>query len=238
MPSPPAAPESPESPDAVLVRVWDLPTRVFHWLLVLAVTGAIVTGEVGDPWMAWHYRCGELAGALVLFRLAWGLVGGHWSHFARFPPSPGRAWRHLRGTSPSVAHDAVGHNPLGALSVWAMLVLILAAVGTGLVADDEISLQGPLSHLVGTDATRRATSWHIAWGLDAIFVLLALHVAAIGWYVLRRGEPILRAMWTGDKRLPSDTPASHDSTATRILAVALAAVAAAGFFGAVAHWGD
>ena len=229
---PPSSPPDTPAAAPVAVRVWDLPTRAFHWLLVAAVTGAIVTGEIGEPWMAWHFRLGEFAGALLLFRLAWGVVGGRWSRFASFLPSPARIVHHLRG-----APAPTGHNPLGALSVWAMLLLLLAQAATGLFADDEISVTGPLSHLAGSDATHRATSWHVAWGLTALFVLLALHVLAVGWYVLRRKEPILRAMWTGDKPLAPGTPSSRDGRASRLLALALLLVALAGVYAAVARWG-
>lgn len=230
-------PDAPAGAPVVPVRVWDLPTRVFHWSLVISVALAIVSGEIGDPWMAWHYRCGEAAGALLVFRLAWGLVGGTWSRFVRFAPSPARVRRHLRGAPEAEDHPGVGHNPLGALSVFAMLALLLAQVATGLVSDDEISNQGPLNHLVGSVVAGKATSWHTAWGLDAIFVLLGLHVAAIAFYTWKKREPILRAMWTGDKSLPPGTPPSRDTGATRVLAVVLAAVAAAAVFGAVARWG-
>jgi cytochrome b len=232
-----AAPESPDRGRLVPVRVWDLPTRVFHWALVVAVAGAIVTGEIGDPWMAWHERCGETAGGLLVFRLAWGLVGGTWSRFSRFLPSPGRLARHLRGTPATEDHPGAGHNPLGALSVWAMLGLLAAQVATGLVADDEVATTGPFNHLVGSVAAKRATNWHTGWGLDLVFVLLALHVVAIAWYVLRKREPILRAMVTGDRTLPPGTPASGDGTRQRALGLVLAALALGAVFGAVRHFG-
>jgi cytochrome b len=221
----------------VPVRVWDLPTRAFHWGLAAAVTGAIVTGEIGDPWMAWHFRLGEFAGALVAFRLAWGVAGGRWSRFSSFVPSIARIRRHLAGTPAPQDHAGVGHNPLGALSVLAMLVLLAAQVGTGLLADDEISITGPFSHLFGSDATHRATSWHTVWGLYALLGLLGLHVAAIGWYALRKKQPLVSAMWRGDKALPPGTPPSRDSAGTRLAAAALALVALAAMFGAVARWG-
>jgi cytochrome b len=230
-------PSDPALDATVPVRVWDLPTRAFHWLLAAAVTGAIVTGEVGDPWMAWHFRLGEFAGALLAFRLVWGCVGGRWSRFASFLPSVARLRRHLRGVPAPLDHAGVGHNPLGALSVWAMLAFLAAQVATGLLADDEISITGPLSHLVGSDGSHRATSWHTVWGLYALFGLLALHVAAIGWYALGGKEPLVPAMWRGDKALPPGTPASRDSAGTRLVAAAIAAATLAAMFGAIAHWG-
>ncbi len=237
-PTPPAETPAQASATATLsVRVWDLPTRAFHGALVAVVAGAIVTGEIGEPWMAWHFRCGEAALALLMFRLAWGVVGGRWSRFSAFPPSPARAARHLRGRPAAQDPPGVGHNPLGALSVWAMLALLLAQVATGLLADDEVSVTGPLNHLVGGHAARVATRWHTFWGLDAIFGLLALHVLAVGWHVLRRREPLLRAMWTGDKPAPRGTPASQDTALTRGLALGILLLAAAAVAALIARFG-
>ena len=138
-------------------RVWDLPTRVFHAALALAVVAAIVTAEIGDDWMAWHLVCGEAVMSLLVFRWAWGLVGGHWSRFAQFLPAPGRVLRHLRGQTNEAEAGGVGHNPLGTLSVWAFLLLLSAQVATGLVADDEIATTGPLNARVSGHLARRAS---------------------------------------------------------------------------------
>ena len=100
------------------VRIWDLPTRLFHWLLVLCVVGLVVSANVGGAWMAWHFRFGYSVLTLLLFRVIWGLIGGHWSRFGSFLYGPASLWRHLRGQSPA-AHTA-GHSPLGALSVFAL----------------------------------------------------------------------------------------------------------------------
>ena len=209
--------------EPVATRIWDLPTRVFHVALAVAVVAAIVTAKVGGDWMAWHLRCGEAVLALLAFRWTWGLVGGHWSRFATFLPTPARLVRALRGGAG--ADDAVGHNPLGALSVWAFLLLLTAQVATGLVADDEIATTGPLNAHVGARLAKGASGWHAGWGADLIMALIALHLVAIGWYTLRRREPLLRAMWSGDKPLPPGTRASRDGAGTRALAVAICGLA-------------
>jgi len=210
---------------AAAVRVWDLPTRVFHAALAVLVAAALVTAEAGGRWMAWHLWCGEAVLALLLFRCAWGVVGGHWSRFARFLPSPARAVRHLRGRG--AADEGAGHNPLGALSVWAFLLLLGAQAATGLVADDDIATTGPLNARVGHRLAERASGWHAGWGADLIMALIALHVAAIAWYTLRRRAPLLRAMWSGDKPLAPGTRASRDSAGTRTLALGVLALACA-----------
>ena len=198
---------------------------MFHVSLALAVTAAVVTAKVGGDWMAWHLRCGEAVLSLLAFRWAWGLVGGRWSRFSMFLPTPARLARALRGLS--AADDGVGHNPLGSLSVWAFLLLLTVQAATGLVADDDIATTGPLNAHVGIPLARRASGWHAGWGADLILALIALHVLAIGWYTLRRREPLLRAMWTGDKPLPPATPASRDGVGPRLLGLAIWAAAAA-----------
>ena len=218
-------------PAHAAVRVWDLPTRVFHAALALAVTAAIVTAEIGGDWMAWHPVCGEAIMSLLVFRWIWGLVGGHWSRFAQFVPSARRVVGYLRAKAVAGRGD-VGHNPLGTLSVWAFLLLLTVQVATGLVADDDVATTGPLNAHVGARLARRASGWHAGWGADLVFVLIALHLAAVAWYTWRRPahrrEPVLRAMWSGDKPAPAATRASRDTAATRLLALAIWLLAAGG----------
>jgi cytochrome b len=214
------------------VRIWDLPTRLFHAALAVLVAAAIVTAEIGGDWMAWHLRCGEAVLALLAFRWAWGFVGCRWSRFASFLPAPAGVARALRGRA--TAADKVGHSPLGALSVWAFLLLLSLQVATGLVADDDIATTGPLNGHVAGHLAKRASDWHAGWGADLLFALIALHLLAVAWYTLRR-EPLLRAMWSGDKPLPADTPASRDGAGARLLALALLALACAGVW-AMLQW--
>lgn len=206
-------------------RVWDLPTRLFHWALAAAAVGAVVSAKIGGGAMAWHFRFGYAVFALLVFRLAWGVVGGHWSRFARFAYAPATLWRYLRGRARPDEHLDVGHSPLGALSVFALLGVLAAQVATGLVADDEIFNIGPLNPLVAGETALAATAWHKDWGQWLILGLVGLHVAAIALYTAR-GRGLLRAMVGGDKALPAGTPASRDDARTRTLAAALLALAA------------
>jgi len=93
------------------VRIWDLPTRVFHWALVACIVGLVVTGQIGGTAMAWHFRLGYVVLSLLLFRLVWGFVGGHWSRFAVFVRSPATIAAYLRGHK--TPEMEAGHNPLG-----------------------------------------------------------------------------------------------------------------------------
>lgn len=202
------------------VRVWDLPTRAFHWLLAAAVVGLAITGHVGGNALVWHMRLGLLAGALLVFRVLWGLVGGRWSRFANFVYAPATLLRYLRGPHRPDDHFEVGHNPLGAFSVFALLALLSVQVGTGLVADDEIATVGPLNRFVATATGLTATSWHKGYGQWILGALVLLHLAAIAYY-WRRGKALVPAMLSGDKVLPPQVPASLDNARTRGAALLL-----------------
>lgn len=219
----------PESPPAVLspVRVWDLPTRLFHWTLALAVIGLVITGKIGGAAITWHFRLGYVVMGLLVFRIVWGLVGGRWSRFASFVYAPGTVLRYLRGQSRDDEHHEVGHNPLGAFSVFGLLGFLALQVATGLVADDEIANQGPLYSLVSGEVSSSATHWHKDYGQLVLIALVVLHVAAIVFYRVKKGRNLVRPMITGDKDLPVGTPASADGTGRRLLAVGLGAGAAA-----------
>lgn len=217
---------SPPSTALVRVRIWDLPTRLFHWLLALAVTGAVVSAKIGGNAMVWHSRLGLAVLALLAFRLVWGLVGGHWSRFASFVHGPGALMRHLRGQPRPGEHLDAGHSPTGALSVFALLALVALQLGTGLISDDEIAFTGPLYAWVDSELALKATSWHRSWGQWLLLGMIGLHLAAILFYRLR-GTDLVRPMLGGDKLLPAKVPASRDDLRTRALALAIVAAAVA-----------
>jgi len=212
----------------VVVRVWDLPTRVFHWTLAVCVVASVVTAKIGGGAMEWHFRLGYVAIVLLGFRILWGLVGGRWSRFASFVRSPSTVLRYLRGEQRPGDHFEVGHNPLGAGSVIAMLAILIAQVATGLVADDEIANVGPLNRFVSGETAKLATSWHHHWGQWLLLLLVALHLSAIAWYRFAQRNDLVRPMIRGDKALPPGTPASRDDLGTRLVALALLAACAAG----------
>ncbi|MDR1969430.1 MAG: cytochrome b/b6 domain-containing protein [Burkholderiaceae bacterium] len=208
------------------VRIWDLPTRLFHWVLVLSVVGLFITGKIGGDAMTWHGRLGYAVLALVLFRLLWGLIGGRWSRFISFVPTPGRLLRYLRGQA--LPQDVAGHNPLGAFSVAALLLVLAAQVSTGLFADDDIAFTGPLAGTVSGAAVKAATHYHKGWGQGLLIALVSLHVLSIIFYALR-GKNLLWPMVVGDKQMAPDeaVPPSADGALQRVLAVAVLALAAA-----------
>ena len=210
------------------VRIWDLPTRLFHWTLAAAVAAAVVTAHVGGNAMEWHFRIGYLIFTLLAFRVLWGLVGGRWSRFAQFIYMPPTLLRYLRGGEVPGEHLDAGHNPLGSLSVFALLGLLLLQVGTGLVADDEIASQGPLNKFVAGATASQASTWHADIGQWILLGLIGLHIAAIVYYGLRKKTDLVRPMLIGDKTLPAGTPPATDSAATRWFALALLALCTVG----------
>jgi cytochrome b len=210
------------------VRVWDLPTRAFHWVLALTIVASVVSAKIGGNAMLWHFRFGYVVFALVAFRVLWGLVGGRWSRFSSFVYSPGTVLRYLRGQSRADEHHDVGHNPLGSFSVLALLGFLALQVATGLVADDEIANVGPLNRFVSGSTAGQATHWHKDYGQWILLALVALHILAILYYLLGKKKNLVRPMILGDKALPTGTPSATDTGATRLLALLVAALCAGG----------
>lgn len=208
------------------VRIWDLPTRLFHWALTASVVGLVITAKVGGNAMEWHFRLGYCVLALLVFRMAWGLIGGRWSRFTSFVYSPARVLRYLRGSG-SQSEDSIGHNPLGALSVFALLGVLLAQVGTGLLSDDEIAFAGPLTRFVSNAVVGQATGYHKEIGQYLVLGLVGLHLLAILFYVLVRRQRLVRPMLQGDKVLPGPATPSRDDLTSRAVALVVLALSAA-----------
>ena len=213
------------------VRVWDLPTRLFHWALVLSIVALIVTAKVGGNAMTWHVRLGCAVLALLAFRLVWGLVGGRWSRFWSFIYSPARTLRYLRGNE--APEDEVGHSPMGALSVFGLLTLLTLQDISGLMSDDEIATAGPLTRFVSGDTVGRATWYHANVGQYLLIALIVLHLLAILFYVLVRKRTLVRPMVLGDKQLEHPATPARDDALTRTLALIVLA-----FCAALAWWVD
>jgi cytochrome b len=210
------------------VRVWDLPTRVFHWALVICVIGLAITGTVGGNAMVWHFRFGYTVLALLLFRIVWGLVGGRWSRFGAFIYAPQSVINYLKGQGKP--EHGVGHSPIGAGSVFAMLGFLVAQVGTGLLSDDEIAFAGPLTRFVSNATVSLSTSYHKNIGKWVLLALVVLHIAAIVYYLSRKHN-LVGAMLHGDKELVVQAPSARDDTVSRVAAMLILAVC-----GGVAYW--
>jgi cytochrome b len=193
--------------------------RLTHWALVLTVAGAWMTHYAGIEWFGWHRRLGYATLVLVAFRIAWGFVGTRHARFSSFVRGPVALLAFLRASD---RQEAPGHNPLGALSVVAMLALLLVQALTGLFANDEIANAGPFYGWVSPETSNRISGLH-ATNSNLLLGLLALHLAAIAWYVFVVGRPLVRAMLTG-RKAARDVKAGDEIQGSRIgLAVVIVA---------------
>jgi cytochrome b len=199
--------------------VWDLPVRVTHWALVLAVAGCWATHYAGVEWFAWHRRLGYTVLVLVVFRIVWGFVGTRHARFASFLRGPRTLVAYLRERG----RATVGHNPLGGLSVLAFLALLLLQAATGLFANDEIMNMGPFYGWIAPELSNRITSLHRA-SSEWLLVLIGLHLAAVAFYVRVLRKPLVNAMVTGRKPA-AGVPPGEAITGSRVL-LACAIVAA------------
>lgn len=200
------------------VRIWDFPTRVFHWALAAGVVGLIVSGTLGGNAMVWHLRIGYAVMALLLFRMVWGCVGGKWSRFGAFVYAPRTVFNYLKGRG--LPEHSVGHSPIGAMSVFAVLGFLLLQVGTGLISDDEIAFAGPLTRFVSNATVSLATGYHTNIGKWIVLGLVLLHVAAIVFYLIRKHN-LISAMLHGDKQLVQATAPSRDDAWSRLAALVI-----------------
>ena len=211
-----------KSSNRASTHVWDLPTRLFHWLFAAAVIGAIVTVKVGGSWMDWHLPFGVTALVLLTFRVVWGFTGSRYARFSSFVKGPGTVWHYLRHPQDRAPP---GHSPLGGLSVVALLLVVAVQAGTGLFATDDILTSGPLNQFVSSDTAALLTSIH-KWNENVLFGLIGLHLLAIAIYALR-GKQLVPPMITGNvlsENLPSDTVAARDTVGLKIWALALIVV--------------
>ena len=220
--------KSTEAGEIAKVRVWDLPTRLFHWSLVALIAFSWWSGE--EELTGWHMWSGYAVLALLVFRILWGFVGSSTARFTNFVTGPRTIAGYLRNVK---GWAGVGHNPLGALSVVAILAMLAVQVGSGLLqTDDDGLVEGPLAPLVSYDAAEAAHDLHEA-SFDILLVLIGIHVAAILAYRIGLGKDLLGPMVTGCARLDADAtplrPARRWAAAVSIaLAVALTAWVVAG----------
>jgi cytochrome b len=209
-------------PKARSIRVWDLPLRICHWSLAGTVVAAVITGKLGGAWMALHGKAGLAIVGLLVFRLAWGVVGTTHARFASFAPTPAKLRAYVRGH-----WRGVGHNPLGALSVFALLAALGLQAGSGLFSYDDIAFSGPLYGAVSQAAAGRLTAVH-RLSSYAVIALVILHVLAIAFYVRVKRHNLIKPMLTGWKQVSYGEPASRGGAWALLAAVLLASAAVYG----------
>jgi cytochrome b len=184
--------DGPAPQPALTQRVWDLPIRLFHWLLAALI--GFSWWSVKNHQTEWHIWSGIAILTLLVFRLLWGLFGSSTARFATFVRGPGVVRDYLRDHS---SWRFAGHNPLGALSVIALLAAVAVQVGLGLISVDEDGLnEGPLAQLVSLDFSEEASDLHEDF-FNVLLALIVLHIAAIVYYRLVQGKRLTGAMFTG-----------------------------------------
>ncbi len=205
------------------MRVWDAPTRLFHWLIVLLLPASYAAAEAG--WMELHFDLGYAVLALFLFRLGWGFLGSDTALFRRFLAGPRAGLRHLATFRRREPDTQIGHNAAGGWMVLAMLLLIGIEVASGLGANDGLGVfEGPLAKYIGGRASDLATVVH-ATAIDVLIAAVVLHILAIVLYAAVKGQNLVRPMITGKKRLPAATRAPRRAGPARALLLIAVSVA-------------
>ena len=210
-----------------LMRIWDLPTRLFHWTLVVLVVLSYATGEFELLDMRWHFWAGYAALALIVFRILWGLFGSQTSRFAEFVRGPAAAVAYVRALASATARPSIGHNPLGGWSVLALLACVLAQTITGLFASDELDVDGPLVAHVSTHTVKLMTRLH-HWNQSLLLALVGVHIVAVLLYLLVKHDNLIAPMLSGQRLTNAPAPLRFVSLwrALVLLLVSAAAVAA------------
>jgi len=203
-------------------RVWDLPTRLFHWTLVVLIALQFATAEFGWLSMEWHYRFGYATLALILFRLIWGVVGSQTSRFAAFVRGPAAVARYLKAASSAESGTHIGHNPLGGWSVVIMLLCLLVQALTGLFSSDGIDEDGPFVGAVSNATVKFATRLHHL-GETVLLVLITLHIAAVLLHWVIKHDNLIAPMITGRKRNGGPAPMRFVSSWRALMWFAVAA---------------
>ena len=214
------------APPGTEARIWDLPTRLFHWTLVLLIGLLYATGEFELLDMRWHFWCGYAALALILFRILWGFLGSQTSRFKEFVRGPAAISGYVKAMFSTSQKISIGHNPLGGWSVLALLASVLLQAVTGLFASDEIDTDGPFAAHVSGRTVKLMTRLH-HWNQNVLLGLICLHIVAVLLYLLLRHENLVRPMISGRRHLPGAAPLRFTNGWLAAVLLLLSAVAVA-----------
>ncbi len=208
------------------IRLWDLPTRLFHWLLVLAVIAAVVSGQLGGNLIEVHGKIGLAIVGLIAFRLVWGFAGSTYARFAQFFPTPAKIKVYLKGE-----WRGLGHNPLGGLSVFALIFLLTVQVTSGLFSNDDIAFVGPLFELIDKSLSDRLSGIHHLLS-NVLIALVILHVGAVIFHGRVKKDDLVKPMLTGWKEGVTGEPAKGGGIIALVVALVIAGCAVYGASGA------
>lgn len=181
------------------VAVWDIPVRLFHWILVLLIAFSWLSSEM--DWMTWHMYSGYTVLALVLFRILWGFAGSTHARFSNFIYGPRALIGYVKTLPSRTAAKFAGHNPLGGISVVLILLCVLTQAMTGMFANDDFINEGPLFKHVSKELSDWLTTIH-KYNFNVLLALIVVHVGAVLYYLLWKSENLIKSMFTGNKHLP------------------------------------
>ncbi len=184
--------------------IWDFPTRLFHWLLVMAVISQYITAEVIEDAIQWHFYGGYFILGLLIFRVLWGFWGAYYAKFSQFIVSPQSAWLYSKTFAAHENEPSIGHTPLGAYSIIFILTVLFTQAITGLFITDDIFHNGPYYYAIG-EKTRDVMNWLHHQGFNAVWLFIALHIGAMIVYKFAKKQNLVVSMITGYKQ--------HDITA-------------------------
>jgi cytochrome b len=213
--------------------VWDLPLRLFHWLLVLSIIGSYVTAKLGFDWTQRHFYLGYFTLGLIVFRLVWGFIGPAHARFSSFLRGPAQLLAYLKSLGNRNSRPVVGHNPGGGWMVMLMLLMVGAQAVSGLFNTDDIAFSGPYNSAVSSELAGWM-GWFHHVNFDVLIWVVALHVLAILFYRVFKRQNLLAPMITGRK--PGDVVPAHEAISSSQLVKALitAALCAGAVYGLVA----
>ncbi len=201
--------------------VWDIPTRLFHWLLVGSIAASWATAKVGIDWTEIHFLLGYWTAGLILFRIVWGFIGPKHARFSNFFPSPKKLQSYLKDVLKRDSKPSVGHNPIGAFMVFALLAILGIQVATGLFASDDIFFDGPFKPAVDDKTSEQLTRIH-NFNFDILLILIAIHILAIIAYLGYKKQNLILPMITGKKKA-SIVPKQEAIASSRFLLAIIAA---------------
>ena len=190
------------------IRVWDVPVRLFHWLLLALLGFSWWSGDQGGNWMEYHAWSGCAILVLVLFRIVWGFVGSDTARFVHFVRSPRVSYAYFRSVLQRRPRVYLGHNPLGGWMILSLLLMLLVQAVTGLFGNDDSDYDAPLAHWISHDTSSLVTALH-AYNFDLLLGLVGLHVAAVLTHQLLRRDDMIKAMFTGVKTGDAGASVGH-----------------------------
>ena len=188
--------------------IWDISTRLFHWLLVTLIIFQWLTGDILEDWINWHVTGGYVLLGLILFRIVWGFAGPIYARFSQFIYGPAKTLNYAKTLGDKDSPHYAGHNPMGGLMVVFMLILLLLQAISGLFITDDIFTSGPYHSAVSDFWQNLFTTIHHQ-SFELLKIIIVLHLAAIIFYRVYKGQHLVTAMWHGKKEIKAEPIKEH-----------------------------